>query len=327
MRQLSYSDAINEALFQLMEDNPKIILLGPGVNSPWYMGQTTKGLYDQFGPNRLIDTPISECCVTGVGLGAAISGFLPIVTHARMDFMYYAFDQICNQIANYTYMFGGAVSVPIVIRGVINRGGEQAAQHSQALQAMFLHVPGLKVVMPSNAYDAKGMLISAVYENNPVIYIDDRWLYDTYSEVPEKMYKVSLSEAKIIRAGNDLTLISSSYLLKESLNATKVLKNENNIDIELIDLRSISPLDKSTLIQSVKKTGKALIVDGTWETGGISSEVISILSTDCFSDLMMPVKRITLPDSPAPSSGFLEKLYYPCSTDIIAIVKTMFHLK
>jgi len=264
---------------------------------------------------RIIDTPISENGITGIGLGAALGGYRPVVAHARMDFMYYAFDQICNQIANYTYMFGGNVSVPLTIRGIINRGGEQAAQHSQALQSIFMHIPGLKVVMPANPYDAKGMMISAIMENNPVIYIDDRWLYDIEDEVPEEIYTVSLDKANIVNNGTDLTLISYSYMMVESKKACEALA-ARNISIELIDLRSISPIDKETLLKSVTKTGKVVIADGTWKTGGVSSEISAILATEGFRFMKAPVGRVTLPDSPAPSSRALEKLYYPTSEAI-----------
>jgi len=317
MRTLKYSEAINEALYQVMQAHPNVLMLGPGVNSPWYMGNTTKALFDNYGPLRVIDTPISESCVTGVGLGAALGGYRPIVAHARMDFMYYAFDQICNQIANYTYMFGGNVSVPLTIRGIINRGGEQAAQHSQALQSMFMHIPGLKVVMPGTPYDAKGMLVSAVLENNPVIYIDDRWLYDMEGEVPEDLYEVSLDKANIVRNGSDLTLVSYSYMLAEAVKATEALATRN-INVELVDLRSISPIDKKTLMESVSKTGRLVIADGTWKTGGVSSEIAAITATECFGELKAPVGRVTLPDAPAPSSRVLEEIYYPTFKNIIA---------
>ena len=317
MRQLTYSEAINEALFQIMEVNEKVFVIGVGTNSPWYVGQTTKNLYDTYGPLRLIDTPVSENGITGVGVGAAIAGMRPIVTHARMDFMYYAMDQICNQASNWSYMFGGKISVPLTIRAIINRGVEQAAQHSQALQAIFMHIPGLKVVMPSNAYDAKGMLISAVLDDDPVIYIDDRWLYDTKMEVPKELFTVPLDKAKIVKTGSDLTLIASSYMMKLATQALEILEKDNKIDIELIDLRSISPIDKDTILRSVKKTGKLVIADGTWKTGGVSSEIVSIIATEGFSLLNAPIRRVTLPDTPAPSSGVLEKLYYPNADNIV----------
>lgn len=324
MRILNYSKAINEALFQLMETDPRTFLIGVGVNSPWYVGQTTAKLFETFGDSRVIDTPISENCVTGVGLGSALTGMRPIVVHARMDFMYYAMDQICNQAAIWSYMFGGKVSVPLTIRAIINRGGEQAAQHSQALQSIFMHVPGIKVVMPSNAYDAKGMLISAVMDDNLVLYIDDRWLYETEAEVPQEIYTVSLDKAEIVKKGKDVTIVSSSYMMLESKKAVAALKENDNIDVELIDLRSISPIDKETILKSVKKTGKLVIVDGTWKTGGVSSEIAAIIATEGFYLLTAPVNRVTLPDSPAPASHILEKAYYPDDNKIINTTLKLF---
>ena len=220
-------------------------------------------------------------------------------------------------------MFGGKVSVPLTIRGIINRGGEQAAQHSQALQSIFMHIPGIKVVMPSNAYDAKGMLISAVIDDNPVLYIDDKWLYETKAEVPEEIYTVDLDKAEIVKKGKDVTIVSSSYMMLESKKAVEVLNDEDNIDVELIDLRSISPIDKETILKSVKKTGKLVIADGTWRTGGVSSEIAAIVATEGFDFLTAPIKRVTLPDLPAPASGPLEKLYYPDYKKIISAVKNL----
>ena len=184
MRKLSYSLAINEALHQMMDSDPSVFLIGQGVKSPWYVGNTAKGLLEKFGPERVIDTPVSENAITGTAVGAALAGMRPVVVHPRVDFMMYAMDPVINEAANWHYMFGGKSSVPVVIWGIINRGGEQAAQHSQSLHALFAHVPGLKVVMPSTPYDAKGLMVAAIKDDNPVIYMDDRWLYNLEGEVP-----------------------------------------------------------------------------------------------------------------------------------------------
>ena len=193
-RKLQYSLAINEAIHQTMENDQTVFLIGQGVKSPWYVGDTARGLLERFGEKRVIDTPVSENGITGAAVGAAIAGMRPIVIHPRMDFMLYGFDPIINEAANWHYMSGGALSVPAVIWGIINRGGEQAAQHSQALHALFAHIPGLKVVMPSTPYDAKGLMVAAIQSNDPVIFVDDRWLYEHEDHVPEEMYSVLIGK-------------------------------------------------------------------------------------------------------------------------------------
>ncbi len=323
MRRISYSKAINEALFQMMELDKKVFLIGVGVNSPWYVGKTTERISETFGEQRIIDTPVSENGITGFSIGAAITGMRPVLVFPRMDFMYYAMDQLCNHASNLNYSFGGRLSVPLTIRSIINRGGEQAAQHSQALQGIFMHMPGLKVVMPADAYDAKGMLIAAIKEDNPILYIDDRWLYDTEAEVPEEIYTVPLNKGKIIEEGDDLTLVASSYMVFEAKKAVDELK-KNNIKVELIDLRSIKPLDSELLLESIAKTGRLIIADGTWKTGGVAAEVSAIIASEGFDLLKAPIKRVTLPDLPAPASGPLEKAYYPACENIIKEINNLF---
>jgi pyruvate dehydrogenase E1 component beta subunit len=322
-RRVKYSYAINEALHQMMSEDDSVFLIGQGVKSPWYVGNTAKGLIEKFGKRRIIDTPVSENAVTGAAVGAALTGLKPIVVHPRMDFMLYAFDPIINEAANWYYMFGGKASVPVVIWGIINRGGEQAAQHSQALHALFGHIPGLKVVMPSTPYDAKGLMISSIKDPNPVIFIDDRWLHDTEEEVPEEAYEVPIGKAAVKRQGKDLTLIAISYLVPEAIKAADELSKEG-IDIEVIDLRSIKPIDKDCIINSVKKTGRAVVSDIGWKSYGASSEIAAILSENCLEFLKNRIVRITLSDTPAPSSSELEKVYYPSSLNIIKAVKEIF---
>ena len=319
-RNLSYSLAINEALLQMMSSDDSVFLMGQGVKSPWYVGNTARGLLEKFGPERVIDTPVSENAITGAGVGAAIAGMRPVVVHPRMDFMMYAFDPIINEAANWHYMFGGKSSVPVVIWGIINRGGEQAAQHSQAIHALFSHVPGLKVVMPSTPYDAKGLMISAIKDDNPVIYIDDRWLYRLEEDVPEDIYSVPIGKGVIRKRGKDVTIVSVSYMALESLKAVKEL-SKTGIDAELIDLRTVKPLDTTLILKSVEKTGRLVIADGGWRTCGIGAEISALVSEHCFRFLKAPIKRVTLPDSPAPSSPVLEKAYYKTSHDIILAVK------
>ncbi|MDP8206373.1 MAG: pyruvate dehydrogenase complex E1 component subunit beta [Candidatus Electryonea clarkiae] len=321
-RKLQYSLAINEAFHQMMESDESVFLIGQGVKSPWYVGKTADGLIKRFGAERVIDTPVSENGVTGAAVGAAIAGMRPVVMHPRMDFMLYAFDPIINQAANWHYMSGGTSSVPVVIWGVVNRGGEQAAQHSQAFHALFSHIPGLKVVMPATPYDAKGLMVAAIQDNNPVVFIDDRWLYGVEDEVPEELYSVPIGEGIIRKPGNDVTLVAVSYMAHIAHKAANSLEKEG-IDVEMIDLRTVKPLDTEIIFNSVKKTGRLVIADGSWKTGGFAAEIIALVNENIFDHLKQPAVRVTLPDIPAPASADLEKSYYPDEGSIISAVKSL----
>lgn len=320
-RTLSYSLAINEALHQTMAADPGVFLMGQGVKSPWYVGNTCQDLIERFGEARVIDTPVSENAVTGSAVGAALAGMRPIVVHPRVDFLVYALDPIINEAANWRYMCGGAASVPVVIWAIINRGGEQGAQHSQALHALFAHIPGLKVVMPSTPYDAKGLLIAAIRDDNPVIYMDDRWLYQQEDIVPEEPYEVPIGKGVIRRAGKDLTIASISFMALEAGKAAASLAKEG-IEAELIDFRSAKPLDRDLLIASVRKTGRLVVADGGWRTGGFAAEVLALAAEGCYRDFKSAPLRVTLPDTPAPASQSLEQAYYPAAADILRAAKT-----
>lgn len=326
MRKLSYALAINEALHQMMASDESVFLIGQGVKSPWYVGNTAKDLLDRFGPERVIDTPVSENAVTGAAVGAGIVGMRPVVIHPRMDFMMYAMDPIINEAANWHYMFGGRSSVPVVIWGVMNRGGEQAAQHSQALHALFAHIPGLKVVMPSTPYDAKGLMISAIRDDNPVIYIDDRWLHNVEDDVPEEVYEVPIGAAIIRKEGSDVTLATVSYMAHVAGKAANELV-EKEIDVELIDIRTIKPIDKKLLIDSVKKTGRLVVADVGWKSFGVAAEISTIVFEQAFDFMRAPIVRVTLPDVPAPASGPLEKAYYPTARNIVEAVRQVMDQK
>jgi len=321
-RNLTYGLAINEAFKQAMSEDSSVFLLGQGVKSPWYVGNTTKDLVDLFGETRIIDTPVSENGVTGAALGAALAGMKPVVIHPRVDFMLLAFEEVINQAANWHYMFGGAVSAPLTVRCIVNRGGQQGCQHSQALQAMFLHVPGLKVVMPATPYDAKGLLMAAINDPNPVIYIDDRWLYLNDGPVPEEPYSVPLGKGVVRRQGEDATVVALSAMLPEAEEAARTLSREG-IEIEVIDPRSLKPFDDALVMDSVRKTGRLLVADTGWLTGGAGSEVVARVTERCFGDLKAPPVRVALPDLPAPASGPLEKAYYPGARDIVAGVRRL----
>lgn len=316
MRSLSYALAINEALHQMMEIDPSVMVIGQGITSPWYVGDTAQGLTEKFGSSRVIDTPVSENGVTGVAVGAALAGMKPVVVHPRMDFMLYALDPIINQAANWHYMNGGKLSVPMVIWGIINRGGEQAAQHSQALHSLFANIPGLKVVMPSTPHDAKGLMVAAIRDPNPVVFVDERWLYRVNGPVPEDIYEVKIGSGFIKRPGLDVTVVTLSYMTRECLKAAELL-DVDNIQVEIIDLRSVKPLDEEMIYRSVKKTGRLIIVDGGWKTSGLAAEVSALVVENCFQSLKAPIRRITLPDCPAPASSSLEKAYYPSVESIV----------
>jgi pyruvate dehydrogenase E1 component beta subunit len=305
----------------MMERDPRVFLIGQGVTSPWYVGTTTVGLIDRFGPERVIDTPVSENGVTGVAVGAALCGMRPVLMHPRMDFMYYAMDQIANHAANWHYMFGGQLSVPLTIWGIINRGGEQAAQHSQALQAMFAHIPGLKVVMPSNPYDAKGLLVASIEDENPVVYIDDRWLYGHVDEVPEELYSIPIGKGIVRKEGKDVTVAATSYMVYEASKAAEALEKEG-INVEVIDIRSLKPLDENLLFKSVRKTGRLVITDGGWKTCGMGAEIAArVAENDIFKKLKAPIVRVSLPDAPAPASSALEQAYYRKAEDLVRAIR------
>ena len=276
-RTLSYSLAINEAIRQSMEADPAVVLLGQGVKSPWYVGNTAQGLLEDFGPLRVMDTPVSENAVTGAAVGAAIAGLRSIVVHPRIDFMLYAFDPIINQAANWHYMSGGSVSVPVVIWGIVNRGGEQAAQHSQTFHSLFAHVPGLKVVAPSTPADAKGLMIAAIRDDNPVVFIDDRWLYGTEAHVPEEAYATEIGKGAVRRSGRDVTIVAFSYLVPKALEAADHLATKS-IECEVIDLRTLSPFDADLVFESVRKTGRAVVCETGLKTGGFGAEVAAQVS-------------------------------------------------
>lgn len=317
IRHLTYAHAIREAFEQLLATDERVFVMGQGLWSPWYVGTSMQDLDRRFGRDRILDTPVCENATTGAAIGAALAGMRPIVVHPRMDFMMLAVDPIVNQAANWSYMFGGQIGVPLVIRSIINRGGQQGAQHSQALQAFFLHVPGLKVVMPATPFDAKGLLIAAVRDGNPVIYIDDRWLYDTVGEVPSEMYEVPIGSGAVRRIGAQLTIVASSWMVGQALTAADALQ-ARGISAEVVDLRSVKPWPRHLVLNSVRKTGRLIVADGGWTTGGVGAEIAAAVSQHAFDYLKAPVQRVALPDSPAPTSHALEQAYYPTDKHIIA---------
>lgn len=321
-RTLQYSLAINEALHQMMEMDPSVFLIGQGVKSPWYVGNTAQHLLERFGEARIIDTPVSESGITGAAVGAAIAGMKPVVVHPRMDFMFFAMDPIINQAANWFYMNGGKASVPVVFWGIINRRGEQAAQHSQALHGLFANIPGLKVVMPATAYDAKGLMIAAIQDPNPVVYVDERLLHRVEDQVPEEVYAVEIGKGFLRKEGKDVTIVAVSLMVHEAMKAAEVLAAEG-VEVEVVDLRTVKPLDREMILNSVRKTGRVVVADVGWKSFGVSSEIAALVAENAFDALKAPVLRVALPDCPAPASYILEEAYYPTSENIVHAVRNI----
>ncbi|MDO8837194.1 MAG: transketolase C-terminal domain-containing protein [Vicinamibacterales bacterium] len=320
-RTLSYRLAINEALHQAMAADRSVFLLGQGVKSPWYVGNTAKGLLRRFGMRRVIDSPVSENGVTGAAVGAALTGMRPVVVHPRMDFMLYCFDPIINQAANWYYMSGGTTSVPVVFWGIVNRGGEQAAQHSQALHSMFCHVPGLKVVAPSSPADAKGLMLAAIFDDDPVVFMDDRSLYGITEHVPVESYRTPIGKGAILRKGTDVTILCYSGMVPVALDAAS-LAERDGVSCSVVDLRTLKPFDKELTLSSVAATGRVIACDVGWTSGGWSAEILATIA-EAGIPLKRPPRRVALPDAPAGAARTLEQGYYPTSETVLAAIRTM----
>jgi acetoin:2,6-dichlorophenolindophenol oxidoreductase subunit beta len=316
----TYSYSIFEAFDYLLETYPEVFIMGQGLWSPWYVGSTMKDLEKKYGKNRVIDTPVSESACTGAGVGASLCGMRPIIVHPRMDFMLYAIDAIVNQAAKWSLMTGGQSNPGVTIRSIINRGGEQGAQHSQALHSWFAHIPGLRVVMPSTVQDARDLLIASVLSPDPVIYIDDRWLYELEDEVAsieQAEIDIKRIQPKILTAGDDITIIGCGYSTKLSLDACNLLKSQG-VTAEIIDLRVLNPFKSDIIVESVEKTGRLLVVDGGWKPCGISAEILaSVYEKLALDKLKSLPKRITLPFAAAPTASVLEDIYYTKVVDIV----------
>ena len=324
----NYGTAILSAFEYLLENYKETFVIGQGLWSPWYVGNSMTDLDKKFGKDRVIDTPVSESATTGAAIGASLAGMRPIVVHPRMDFMLYAMDAIVNQAAKWSHMFGGQAHPGVTIRSIINRGGEQGAQHSQALHAWFAHVPGLRVVMPSTVADARDLLIASVLCKDPVIYIDDRWLYEQEADLPP-IVELDLKDQKpqISLEGTDVTIVASghsSYLARKAGEKLKTL----NISSEIIDVRILNPLYIYDIIKSVKKTRKLVVVDPGWISSGFSAElvaqVVENIEVNCLTN---PPVRIALPDAPAPTAQVLEKEYYTSVEDVVLVVKKLFNIR
>jgi pyruvate dehydrogenase E1 component beta subunit len=305
----TFAEAIHDALSVAMELDPSVICYGLGVNDPKGVFGTTLGLETKFGPERVFDMPTSENAMTGIGIGAALYGMRPVMTHQRLDFALLSMDQLVNNAAKWRFMFGGQRGVPITVRMVLGRGWGQGPTHSQNLQAWFAHIPGLKVVMPATVEDAKGLLLSSIFDPDPVIFLEHRWLHNMSGDVPEGDYRTAIGKARIIRHGSDITVVSMSYMTVEALHAVDHLASQG-IKCELIDLRTIRPLDWQSIYSSVKRTGNVLILDSGNLTGSVSGEIVARIASNCWSFLKSAPQRLAMPDYPeATGLSMIEKYH------------------
>jgi pyruvate dehydrogenase E1 component beta subunit len=309
-RILRYVDALKEAAIQEMERDPDVFLFGLDVDDPKGIQGSTLGLQQRFGRERVFNTPLSEDAMTGLAIGAAMAGMRPVHVHIRMDFLMLCMNQLINMAAKARYMYGGTVKVPMVVRSMIGKSWGQGAQHSQGLYAMFMHVPGLKVVAPSNAHDAKGCLIAAIRDDNPTIFVEHRLLYPTEAYTPEKPYTIPFGKARVVRKGGDVTLVGISNMVVECLRAAELLEDVG-ISAEVIDPISLVPLDEATIAASVKKTRRLMVVDNAWTTCGASAEIVARAVEYLGSSAGLQVRRMGFAPTTCPTTPSLEALYYP----------------
>ena len=331
-RTLSMKDAVNEAIDQEMGRDPTVIMMGEdivggagadGEDDAWggVLG-VTKGLFAKY-PNQMIDTPLSESAYIGSAIGAATCGLRPIAELMFVDFLGVCLDQVFNQAAKFRYMFGGKAETPVVIRAMCGAGFRAAAQHSQMLTPIVTHIPGLKVVCPSNAYDTKGLMIQAIRDNDPVIFLEHKNLYASECDVPEEPYAIPFGEANIAREGKDVTIVTYGLMVQKSLEAADILKKDG-IDVEVVDLRTLSPIDMDTVIESVEETGRLVCVDEANPRCSIATDVSACVARDAFKALKSPIEMVTPPHTPVPFSPSLEDLYIPSADRIAdAVRKTM----
>ncbi|UCH69736.1 MAG: alpha-ketoacid dehydrogenase subunit beta [Candidatus Bathyarchaeota archaeon] len=325
MREIAYRDALREALREEMLRDETVFVLGEDVGRYWKGAfKVTKGLAEEFGDTRVRDTPISESAIIGVAAGAAITGMRPIAEIMFGDLSALAMDQIANQAAKLRYMFGGQTRVPLVIRMPFGAGVNIAAHHSQSLEAWFMHVPGLKIVMPATPYDAKGLLKTAIRDDNPVMFFEHKLLYSINGEVPEEEYTVPFGLADVKREGEDVTIFATLYMVHKSLTAAEELRKQG-ISAEVVDPRTLVPLDKQAIVNSVKKTGRIVIVTEDSKTGGVSAEISAVIAEEAIDYLDAPIKRVAEPDTPIPFSPPLEKFVIPDENRIMQAVKEVVH--
>lgn len=324
-RKIAYKEAIAEAQAVAMRADPSVIVYGLDVTDHKRIFGSTAGLVEEFGPERVFATPLSEDALTGIALGSALAGARPVLVHIRVDFLLLGMNQIANMISPYRYMTGGAFSVPLVIRAVIGRGWGQAAQHSKSVQSILAHLPGLKVIMPTTPRDAKGMLLSAIRDDNPVFCLEHRWLYEAVDEVPEGDFTMPIGPPGVIRSGKDLTIAATSWMTVESLQAAAILA-ERGVSAEVIDVRTIAPLDDALLLASAARTRRAILVDTDWTFCGFSAELSARLAEHCWGTLAAPPVRIGFAPVPCATTRPLENLFYPNAETIVRAAERLLDL-
>ncbi len=325
MTTMSFRQAINLALSREMEADPNVFVFGLDVQDHKRLYGTTAGLIERFGPERCFGTPLSEEAMTGVALGAALSGLRPVHVYIRVDFMLLAMNQIANMISSLRYMSGGQLRIPLVLRAVIGRGWGQSAQHSKSLHSVFAHLPGLKVVLAACPQDAYSLLRTAIRDDNPVIVLEHRWLYDVEGEVDETL-SIPLGPPAIRRQGRDLTVVSTSWMNVEAMKAAEVLA-KRGVELEVIDARTVTPLEDAPIIGSVRKTGRAIVADYDWTFCGFGAELAARISHECFGFLRQPVERLGFAPVPCPTTRPLENLFYPSAVDLIRTSEWMLGLE
>lgn len=322
VREITFAQAINEALAEEMRRDPTVFIIGEDVAEAGTPFKVLSGLVLEFGKERVIDSPISEAGISGISVGAAMTGMRPVVDIMFGDFVTLTMDQMVNQAAKIHYMSGGKLKVPMVLRTTLGATRRSAAQHSQSLHAWFSHIPGLKVVLPSTPYDAKGLLKTAIRDDSPVVFFEDKMMYQVKGPVPEEQYTIPLGLADIKRPGTDITLVATSSMVQISLSAAQILENDG-VSAEVIDVRTTVPLDKTTLIESGKKTTRAIVVDEGYERYGVSAEIASIISEGAFYDLDAPVKRMGAMDVPVPFSPVLEDQTVPTAESVAVLARQL----
>ncbi len=321
MRPIIYLMALNEALQQEMERDPAVFVTGEDVGQHPPMG-VTLGMLQKFGPHRVVDTPISESAILGLAVGAAAAGLRPVVEIMFIDFLFVAFDQVINQMAKMRYMFGGKAKLPIVVRCPCGGGFQMAAQHSQSLEAMLCHIPGLKVVMPATPYDAKGLLTAAIRDDNPVFCLEHKKCYTMAGDVPQEQYELPLGVAEVKRPGSDVTIVATSYMVHEALQAAEELAGRG-IEAEVIDPRTLLPLDMDTILKSVRKTHRVVIAHEAVKFCGVGAEIAAQVAETAFDALEAPPLRVAAPFCPVPFSAPLEEAYLPNAQDIVDAVSSV----
>jgi pyruvate/2-oxoglutarate/acetoin dehydrogenase E1 component len=322
-REITYLEAVREALVGEMRRDPEVFLVGEDIGTYGGAFGVTRGLLEEFGPERIRETPISEAAIAGVATGAALMGMRPVMEIMFMDFITISMNQLVNQAAKIRFMFGGKASIPMVVRAPAGSGTGAAAQHSQSLEAWFVNVPGIKVVAPSTPHDVKGLLVTAIRDNNPIIFLEHKLLYRTRGPVPEELYTIPLGQAEVKRQGRDLTVIAYSIMVPRALEAAAQLSGEG-IELEVIDPRSLKPLDKEAIIRSVSKTGRVLIVHEAPTTGGFGGEMAAVVAgSEAFDYLDAPIRRLAGRDVPIPYNRTLERAAVPQVEDIVAVARTL----